>query len=1054
MITHAQANEFNFKNYLDSKLKNMSVADKTQVRTVSIGELKGVHYYLVAMGQKVTSFFVGIKENKVVFESKPLLGEVGAQKLGDDYILYCINFKDNLYYMGALDPSTLDNIIISKNEPFIDTNIIYNQQDKLFYFLSEKDGDKAGLYYFNFKDKKIKKGPFDKPHSISVIASINDKTYLRYNDGFNDRTVVYDGIFQKILEDKVDSYVNDNQQNFKLTIDSNIEVPVKHSMGKNPSNLLFVVFSKINLVYGLMLNPFTDHIGVIGDRLGYETLNVYQPGYRDLGRKYHNLPFGDFKRYQNYLSSILEKIHKKFPNKKIIAVGDNYTANALIHVAIKHPELMNGLILHNVISEWKSYILSLNKDMIFYRRNLVKFLGKNPELSDEFNNQISILGKIKNLPSSLPILIYYVFHPQLPWTQQAFQLNEEISKEKKTAILKENKEYYNSTKLEEDIQRSLQNLGNYINEYLQTFKFSQELSKTNESQQINEPLNLPSNQTSSQEAHTISEISGMSPISGMNSIIGSDFQEIRDSINNKKFTPEAQKKALKEFERLKMMQPFAPEAAEIRKYLDWLLSFPWVAEKNQKQIDLKEAEKILNEDHYGLMEVKEHVLEYLAAQQRAGHKKVPVLCLLGSPGVGKTSLAKSIARALGREFQRISLGGIRDEAEIRGHMRSYVSARPGRVIEALKKAKTTNVLILLDEIDKIGGMNWSGDPSAALLELLDPEQNSDFLDHYMEIGADLSSVMFVATANDLSNFPKAVLDRMEIVTIDGYTLQEKIEITKRHIIPHQMKMNGLNKKEISIDDEVIPLLIEHYTFEAGVRGLERIIAKIFRKVAKELTLKGNSPIRITKNNLEKYAGREKVHRTRAYKINQVGVATGLAASGAGGNLGFIEAVIMPGTGKIVTTGTLGNMTVESFNAAASYIHAHAKDFGINPEVIKEKNIHLHMPEAGMAKDGPSAGVAAAVSIVSVFTNIPVLHNVAMTGEITLHGNVLRIGGLKEKLLAAQREGIKKVLIPADNIPDLDMVPESCKSALEIIPIKKVEEAFAIALEQNLNSKRK
>ncbi|MBN9413040.1 MAG: endopeptidase La [Candidatus Paracaedimonas acanthamoebae] len=526
-----------------------------------------------------------------------------------------------------------------------------------------------------------------------------------------------------------------------------------------------------------------------------------------------------------------------------------------------------------------------------------------------------------------------------------------------------------------------------------------------------------------------------------------ELEKIRERIKNKKLTSEAREKALAEFERLWNMNPFSPEAAEIRKYLDWLLSFPWVPENHQKEIDLAEAEKILNEDHYGLVEVKDRVIEYLAAQKRAGHKKVPVLCLLGSPGVGKTSLAKSIARALGREFQRVPLGGIRDEAEIRGHMRTYVSARPGRIIEALKKAKTTNVMILLDEIDKVGGMNWSGDPSAALLELLDPEQNNAFLDHYLEIGADLSSVMFVATANDLSNLPKAVLDRMEIVTIEGYTLQEKQEIAKRHIIPRQMEMNGLKENEFSLDRELIPLLIERYTFEAGVRGLEREIAKICRKAAKELILKGKTFISITKENLESYAGQEKVFRTRAHKVNQVGVTTGLAASGAGGNLGFIEAVIMPGSGKVFTTGSLGNMTVESFNAAASYIRAHANAFGINPEIIKQQNIHLHMPEAGSPKDGPSAGVAAAVSIVSVFTGIPVRHDVAMTGEITLHGNVLPIGGLKEKLLAAQREGIKKVLIPADNVRDLDKVPESCKAALDIIPIKKVEEAFSIALER-------
>ncbi|MBN9413733.1 MAG: hypothetical protein J0H12_07445, partial [Candidatus Paracaedimonas acanthamoebae] len=584
-ITHAQANEFNFNNYLDDKLKKISIPDKMEVKTSPMVERNGVTYYLVVVGQKErTSFFVGVKENQVVFETQPLPGGLNCHALGDNYWLYYASSGENLYHIAVIDFSTLENIVISKKEPLLEGNMIYNKNDNILYFLSEKDGDKANLYYFDFKDKKIKKGNYDKPYPISIILNDpnNDCSYLRYNDGFNNKIITYKGYFEKIIEEKAEGYINTNQHNFKIKIGSNIEVPVRHSVSKTPSNLLFVVFSQIDLLFLPTYNPFTDQISFIGDKLGYETLTVFQPGYRDLGRKYRTLPFGDVNRYQNYLSNILEKIHQKFPTKKIIAVGDDYTANALLHVALKHPSLMDGLVLHNGIYEWKSYLSYLNDKMFVYKNKLVKLLGDNPELSDGFNTRISILKHIKNLPSKLPIFIYYDSHPQLPWSQQSLLLNEEMSKEKKKAFIKENKEHVNSLSPQEADQKSVQLLYNLIQEYLQAFNFTQDLSKENKQQQINEPLNLPSNQSSSKETHTINEISGMSPISGMNSIIGSDLQEIRKDINNKKFTPEAQKKALKEFERLKMMQPFAPEAAEIRKYLDWLLSFPWVAEKNQK----------------------------------------------------------------------------------------------------------------------------------------------------------------------------------------------------------------------------------------------------------------------------------------------------------------------------------------------------------------------------------------------------------------------------------------------------------------------------------------
>ena len=521
-----------------------------------------------------------------------------------------------------------------------------------------------------------------------------------------------------------------------------------------------------------------------------------------------------------------------------------------------------------------------------------------------------------------------------------------------------------------------------------------------------------------------------------------DIAEFEEKIENTKLSKEAKDKALAELKKLKQMSPMSAEATVVRNYLDWLLSIPWGVKGKVKK-DLAEAQEILDKEHYGLEKVKERIIEYLAVQNRTNKLKGPILCLVGPPGVGKTSLGKSIANATGREFVRMSLGGVRDEAEIRGHRRTYIGSMPGKVIQAMRKAKRTNPLFLLDEIDKMGS-DFRGDPAAALLEVLDPEQNSTFNDHYLEVDYDLSNVMFVTTANTL-NIPPALLDRMEIIRIAGYTEDEKIEIAKRHLIPGQKQAHGLEDHEFSINDDALKLIIRRYTREAGVRNLEREIAKLARKAVKEILTDGVKSIEITPDNIEKYLGVPKYRYGEAEREDQVGVVTGLAWTEVGGELLTIEGVMMPGKGKMTVTGNLRDVMKESIQAANAYVRSRSVDFGIPPTLFERKDIHVHVPEGATPKDGPSAGVAMVTAIISVLTGIPVRKDVAMTGEITLRGRVLPIGGLKEKLLAALRAGIKKVVIPEENVKDLAEIPETIKNALEIIPVSRMDEVLKVAL---------
>ena len=521
-----------------------------------------------------------------------------------------------------------------------------------------------------------------------------------------------------------------------------------------------------------------------------------------------------------------------------------------------------------------------------------------------------------------------------------------------------------------------------------------------------------------------------------------DIAEFEEKIENTKLSKEAKDKALAELKKLKQMSPMSAEATVVRNYLDWLLSIPWGVKGKVKK-DLAEAQEILDKEHYGLEKVKERIIEYLAVQNRTNKLKGPILCLVGPPGVGKTSLGKSIANATGREFVRMSLGGVRDEAEIRGHRRTYIGSMPGKVIQAMRKAKRTNPLFLLDEIDKMGS-DFRGDPAAALLEVLDPEQNSTFNDHYLEVDYDLSNVMFVTTANTL-NIPPALLDRMEIIRIAGYTEDEKIEIAKRHLIPGQKQAHGLEDHEFSINDDALKLIIRRYTREAGVRNLEREIAKLARKAVKEILTDGVKSIEITPDNIEKYLGVPKYRYGEAEREDQVGVVTGLAWTEVGGELLTIEGVMMPGKGKMTVTGNLRDVMKESIQAANAYVRSRSVDFGIPPTLFERKDIHVHVPEGATPKDGPSAGVAMVTAIISVLTGIPVRKDVAMTGEIPLRGRVLPIGGLKEKLLAALRAGIKKVVIPEENVKDLAEIPETIKNALEIIPVSRMDEVLKVAL---------
>jgi ATP-dependent Lon protease len=521
--------------------------------------------------------------------------------------------------------------------------------------------------------------------------------------------------------------------------------------------------------------------------------------------------------------------------------------------------------------------------------------------------------------------------------------------------------------------------------------------------------------------------------------------ELEERVNKTRLSKEAREKALGELKKLRSMSPMSAEATVVRNYLDWLLSIPWKKRSKIKR-DIKVAEKILNTDHYGLEKVKERILEYLAVQQRTIKVKGPILCLVGPPGVGKTSLGRSIASATGRNFVRISLGGVRDESEIRGHRRTYIGSMPGKVIQGMKKAKTSNPLFLLDEVDKLGA-DWRGDPASALLEVLDPEQNSTFNDHYLEVDYDLSDVMFVTTANTL-RMPQPLLDRMEIIRLSGYTEDEKVEIAKRHLLDKQTKAAGLRAGEWSISDDALRDLIRYYTREAGVRSLEREIANLARKATKEILLKGGK-VTVTRKNVEKYAGIHRFRYGEAELEDLIGVVTGLAWTEVGGELLSIESVSMPGKGVFTHTGKLGDVMQESVQAARSYVRARSVNFGIKPSVFEKRDIHVHVPEGATPKDGPSAGVAMCTSIVSVLTGIPIRKDVAMTGEITLRGRVLPIGGLKEKLLAALRGGIKTVIIPKDNEKDLAEIPDNVKRGMTILPLATVDEVLANALTRPL-----
>jgi ATP-dependent Lon protease len=521
-----------------------------------------------------------------------------------------------------------------------------------------------------------------------------------------------------------------------------------------------------------------------------------------------------------------------------------------------------------------------------------------------------------------------------------------------------------------------------------------------------------------------------------------ELKELEERIEKTKLSKEAKERAQSELKKLKNMNPIAAEATVVRNYLDWLLSIPW-DKRTKIRKNLAKAEAILDEDHYGLDKVKERILEFLAVQTRVEKVKGPILCLVGPPGVGKTSLGKSIAKATGRQFVRISVGGLRDESEIRGHRRTYIGSMPGKIVQGMRKAKSSNPLILLDEIDKMGS-DWRGDPSSALLEVLDPEQNAAFNDHYLEVDYDLSDVLFVTTANSL-NMPLPLLDRMEVLRISGYTEDEKVVIAQRHLVPKQRELHGLKEEEFSISEEGLRTLIRKYCRESGVRNLEREIASLSRKAVKNIVLKKIVHLKLSKTNLEKYAGIPRYRFEEADLVDLLGITTGLAWTEVGGELLSIEAVMLPGKGKIMTTGKLGEVMQESIQAASSFVRSRAAVYGIKPTLFEKKDIHVHVPEGATPKDGPSAGVAMCTSIVSVLTGIPVRGNVAMTGEISLRGRVLPIGGLKEKLLAAHRGGIKEVLIPEANLKDLEEIPENVKKGLRIIPVSKVDEVLEHAL---------
>jgi len=521
-----------------------------------------------------------------------------------------------------------------------------------------------------------------------------------------------------------------------------------------------------------------------------------------------------------------------------------------------------------------------------------------------------------------------------------------------------------------------------------------------------------------------------------------EFTELQSRIEETKLTKEAKEKVDKEVKKLRQMSPMSAEANVSRNYLDWMLSVPW-GKKKRVQRDLKKAQDILDADHYGLDKVKERIIEHLAVQTRTKKVKGPILCLVGPPGVGKTSLGKSVARATGREFVRVSLGGVRDESEIRGHRRTYIGSMPGRIIQSMKKAKYNNPLFLFDEIDKMGS-DHRGDPSSALLEVLDPEQNDTFNDHYLDVDYDLSDVMFITTANSL-NMQQALLDRMEIIRIPGYTEDEKVEIAKRHLVPDQVKEHGLTKDEFTVKDEALRDIIRYYTREAGVRSLKREIASMARKALTKIVSKEKKSLTVTSKNIEDFLGVKKFRFGMIDAEDQIGVVTGLAWTSVGGDTLTIEAASMSGKGKMTVTGNLKDVMKESISAANSYVQAKAPELGISPRQFRSTDIHIHVPEGATPKDGPSAGVAMITAMVSVLTGIPVSKDIAMTGEITLRGRVLPIGGLKEKLLAALRAGVTTVLIPQDNEKDLADIPDNVKSALKIIPVGTVDEVLKHAL---------
>ncbi len=526
---------------------------------------------------------------------------------------------------------------------------------------------------------------------------------------------------------------------------------------------------------------------------------------------------------------------------------------------------------------------------------------------------------------------------------------------------------------------------------------------------------------------------------------GADLEEMEKKIKASGMTKEATAKAQAELKKLRLMSPMSAEATVVRNYIETVIGLPW-KKKSRISKDLAEAEKVLDKEHYGLEKVKERILEYLAVQQRVDKLKAPILCLVGPPGVGKTSLGQSVARATNRKFVRMSLGGVRDEAEIRGHRRTYIGSMPGKILQNMSKVAVRNPLFLLDEVDKMG-QDFRGDPSSALLEVLDPEQNSTFVDHYIEVEYDLSDVMFVATANTL-NIPAPLLDRMEVIRLSGYTEDEKVNIAQRYLVPKQMKNNGIQREELSVTEDAIRDIVRFYTREAGVRGLEREVSKVCRKVVKALVLgKRKAKVIVNAKNIDKYLGVRKYTYGVAEKENQVGQVTGLAWTEVGGELLTVEAVALPGKGKIITTGKLGEVMQESIQAALSVVRRRSKSLGIQEDFYQKSDIHIHLPEGAIPKDGPSAGIAICSGLVSVLTGIPVRCDVAMTGEITLRGEVLPIGGLKEKLLAAVRGGITTALIPQENVKDLTEIPDNVKNALEIIPVKWIDEVLEHALER-------